>query len=146
MVGSTERAGWSSALGLVNSLATAFCLLVGGCSSSSNQEKPHSRAPKVNIPDFIKKPAAYKGKSITLALKVDRTAGQGQGQSFRDYVGRDVKFIAFGPKGERLSIVVSIPAGLAIPDLDSSEEVIVRFVCSGGNLRQGNVAKSIEKR
>jgi hypothetical protein len=117
----------------------------GGCSTPPSGEEAHHPGPKINIPDFIKNTAAYKGKSISLDLKVDEAIVPATGQSLRDYVGRDVKFRTVSPKGEVLNLVISIPAGLDVPDVGPSEEVSVRFVCTRGSLRQGNQAQSIER-
>src|SRR5258708_1851969 len=129
--------------------ASAFlvlALLLGGCSRPpSHRDEPPHRGPKVNIPDFIANTAAYKGKSITLGLKVDEAIDQSQGQSLRNYVGRNVKFTAVGPKGEPLNLVITIPDGLSVPDAARSDDVLVTFVCTRGSLQQGNVSKSIER-
>ncbi len=89
--------------------------------------------------------ATYKGKIITLALKVDEAIDWGQGKSLRDYVGRDVRFTTTGPKGERLNVVIKIPEGVAVPEVGPSEEVSITFLCTRGNLRQGNEAEIIGK-
>ena len=128
------------------SVLLVLCLLqVGGCSSSSSSGEPRHRGPKINIRDFIKNPAAYKGKSITLSLKIDEAIDRSQGWSLRDYVGRDVKFVSLGPRGERLNLVITIPEDLSVPDVGHSDEVSVTFVCTRGSLRQGNEARSIER-
>jgi hypothetical protein len=86
----------------------------------------------------------YKDKSISLLLKVDEAIDRSQGQSLRDYVGRDVKFTTTGPRGEQLNLVITIPEGLSVPNAGNSDEVVVTFVCTRGDLRQGNEARSIE--
>ena len=121
------------------------CLLLpGSCSSPPSLERERRRGPKVNLGDFINNTAAYKGKAIMLDLKVDEPIRRSQGKSLQDYVGREVKFTAVGPKGDQLNLVITIPAGLAVPAVGQSEEVSVTFICTRGNLRQGNEARAIE--
>jgi hypothetical protein len=122
-------------------LLILFLLVLGGCSSSSTLRgtKPHRQGAKVNIPDFINNTAAYKGKSLSLLLKVDEGIDRSKGQSLRDYVGRDVKFMALAPGGQRLSLVITIPAGLSVPEVGKSDEVTVTFVCTRGDLRPGSI-------
>jgi hypothetical protein len=124
-------------------MKVVFCLLLCGCSSSG--EPPRHYGPRINIRDFINNPRAYKGKSITLGLKVDEPIDRSKGQTLRDYVGRDAKFVTLGPKGERLSLVITIPQDLPVPDAGAAEDLRVTFVCSRGDLRRGNEAKAIEK-
>jgi hypothetical protein len=98
---------------------------------------------KTNVGDFGRRPSAYRGKSITLDLRVDEAIDRDRGQSLRDYAGRDAKFTAAGPKGERLKLVVTIPPGFDVPEVGHGDEVVVTFVCARGSLRQGNEAKAI---
>ena len=120
-------------------------LFISGCSSPHGAEtERHRHGAKVNVPDFLKNTSAYKGKSITLELKVEEDGFRSQGRSLRDYVGKDVKFTTVGPKGEQLKLVIKIPEGVPIPD-DTSDEVFVTFVCTRGNLWQANQARIIEK-
>jgi hypothetical protein len=121
-------------------------LLMGGCSASvSNRKTERHEGPKVNLADFSHNTPAYKGKTITLGLKIDEPIAQDRGQSLRDYVGRYVRFTASGPKGERVSLVIRIPSDLTVPEVGNSDEVRVTFVCTQGDLRQGNLARSIER-
>jgi len=90
---------------------------------------------------FIKNTPTYKGKTITHGLKIDEG---NQGRSLRDFMGKDVKFAAIAPNGEHLNLVITIPEGLSVPDLSYSSDVVVTFICKRGELRQGNVAKSIQ--
>src|SRR5438876_7468428 len=92
--------------------------LVGaGCSPSSpSRRTERHEGPKVSIPDFMSNTSAYKGKTITLGLKVDEAIARNKGQSLRDFVGKEVKFAAAGPKSERLTVVIKIPAGLTVPE------------------------------
>ena len=127
-----------------------FCSIVlwialcGGCSSPSGPvEKERHAGAKINIGDFIANSAAYKGKIISLTLKVDEPGVKNRGQSLREYAGRDAKFTTTGPKGERLNLVITLPKDVSVPE-GSSDEFLVRFVCTRGNLRQGNEARSIE--
>jgi hypothetical protein len=123
-----------------------ICSLLGGCSpSSSHLDEPHHRGPKINLRDFISHTAAYKGKSITLVLKVDEAIKGSQGQSSRSLVGRNVKFATIGPKGEMLNITIAIPENLSVPEVGIAEEVLVTFVCTRGSLRDGNEAKIVER-
>jgi hypothetical protein len=120
-------------------------LAAGGCSSrpaAGNGERRHP-GPKISIPDFIERTAAYKGKTIYLTLTVDE--GDRARRSLREYAGRDVAFTTQGPHGERLDLVITLPGDLALPDVPPSEEVSVKFVCTRGSLRAGNEAKAVEK-
>ena len=119
-------------------------LLSAGCSKPGNVEVPHHRGPKINIPHFIKDTSTYKGKTITLDVVIDEAIPAGK--LLRDYRGQDVKVSAVGPKGEKLLLVIAIPANLAVPEVGRAEEVSVTFVCTRGNLQQGNEATLIEKR
>ena len=128
------------------SVVFALCLLgIVGCRDRPSRDGPRHYGAKVNIQDFLQHTAAYKGRLITLALKVDEAIDRGQGSSLRDYVGRDVKFTATGPKGESLNVVIRIPEGVSVPEVGQSEEVSITFLCTRGILRQGNEAKIIEK-
>jgi len=121
-----------------------FWLPLGvGCSPSHGNNESRHHGPKINISDFITHTAAYKNRSITLALKVDEPIDGQQGQALRDFVGRDVKFMNVGPKGERLNLVITIPDGLSVPDVTHADEVSVTFLCSCGNLLRGNEAQII---
>jgi hypothetical protein len=124
-------------------LGCSWLPLSVGCSPSHGNNESRHHGPKINVSDFITHAAAYKNRSITLALTVDEPIDRLQGQSLRDFVGRDVKFMNSGPKGERLNIVITIPAGLSVPDVARSDEVSVTFLCSLGNLSRGNEAQMI---
>jgi hypothetical protein len=119
-------------------------LLSAGCSKPGNVEVPHHRGPKINIPHFIKNTSTYKGKTITLDVVIDEPIPPGK--LLRDYRGRDVKVSAAGPKGEKLLLVITIPANLTVPEVGRADEVSVTFVCTRGNLQQGNEATLIEQR
>jgi len=123
----------------------AFVLLVftGGC-TSSKPEVPRHYGPRVSVSDFVKNTAKYKGKAITLDVRIDERISNGQ--SLRDYVGRDVKVAAKGPKGGNLSFVITIPPDLSVPEAGYGDDVRVALVCTRGSLREGNEARSIEKR
>jgi hypothetical protein len=124
------------------SIFLGACFILNcGCTSSTPAAKVHHHGAKINISDFMSHTAAYKGKIITLLLKVDPS---GSGKSLGDHLGSDVKFMAVGPKGEHLNLVITIPEALAVPDAGQSDDVVVTFVCQSGHLRQGNVAKSIQ--
>jgi hypothetical protein len=114
-----------------------------GCSPSHGNKETRHYGPKINVSDFVTHTAAYKNRSITLTLTVDEPIDRQQGQSLRDFVGRDVKFTSLGPKGEHLNLVIKIPDGLSVPDVSRSDEVSVTFMCSLGNLSRGNEAQII---
>jgi hypothetical protein len=117
-----------------------------GCSASTRKSRPLRQGPKINLAHFVKDPLAYKGRSISLALKVDEPIDRGQGQSLRDYSGRDAKFTTTIPNGNRLNLVITIPPSVAIPDVGHADDVIVTFICKEGSQQRGNEAKFIEKR
>jgi hypothetical protein len=126
--------------------AFALCLVgVAGCTDRPGRDEPRHYGPRVNIRDLMQNTAAYKGRIITLALKVDEASDRGRGKSLRDYVGRDVKFTTTGPKGERLNVVIRVPEDVSVPEVGQLEEVSITFLCARGALRQGNEAKIIEK-
>jgi hypothetical protein len=124
-------------------IVPVILVFIDGCSSPS-YEVPHHRGPKINVSHFAKKTATYKGKSITLDVQIDEPIGQGR--SLRDFVGRDVKVATLGPKGERVTFVITIPQGLSVPEVGNSDDVSVTFLCTRGSLQQGNEATLIEKR
>jgi hypothetical protein len=124
-------------------ILSCFWLLSAGCSSSHTNNEPRHYGPRINIADFMTNTPAYKNRSITLTLKVDEPIDRKQGQSLRDLVGRDVRFMNVGPKGEHLNLVIRIPDGLSVPDVANSDEVSVTFMCSFGNLLRGNEAQKI---
>jgi hypothetical protein len=117
-------------------------LVLGGCKSKVEQNEPHHVGSKINIHDFIQNTGAYRGKAIMLPLKIEEPISQGQ--SLRNYLGRDVRFTTRGPKGERLDLVIKIPEGLAVPEAGTADEVFVTFVCTRGSLREGNEARTIQ--
>jgi len=124
-------------------LVFVLFVLTGGC-TSSKPEVPRHYGPRVSVWDFVKHTAKYKGKAITVDVRIDERMPNGQ--SLRDYVGRDVKVAAKGPKGENLSFVITIPPDLSVPEAGYGDEVRVALVCTRGSLREGNEARSIEKR
>jgi hypothetical protein len=127
---------------VVPALLVVGFLLLGGCRSRVEQGEPHHVGAKINIPDFMQNTAVYRGKAMMLPVKVGEPIAQGQ--SLRDYLGRDVRFNIHGPKGERLDLVIKIPEGLSVPEVGTGDEVFVTFVCTRGNLREGNEARTIQ--
>ncbi|HEV2948729.1 MAG TPA: hypothetical protein VGX70_15245 [Gemmataceae bacterium] len=128
----------------VISVFLAMCFLpVLGCTLSTPTRKVHHHGARINISDFINHTAAYKGKTITLILKMDQTSVPSQA-SPRDHAVQELQFTTVGPKGERLNLVITIPEDLFVPKVNPSEEVMVTFVCTQGSLRQGNHAKTIQ--
>jgi hypothetical protein len=119
-------------------LAINLLMFVVGCGGNNSNS--------VDIVDVIDHTPNYKGKTLTMDLEIDENIFPDKGQSLQDYVGKGVKFNAFGPKMERLSIVINIPRGLVVPKAAIFEHVIVTFVCNDGNLQHGNEAKSIGRR
>jgi hypothetical protein len=89
---------------------------------------------------FFENPTSYQGKTLTLLLKVDDAIEGNQGQSLRQYANRYVRFLADGPKGERFHLVIRIPEDIPLPEAVKGDTVIVTFLCSRGNLQQGNEA------
>lgn len=100
---------------------------------------------KVNIPDLIDNTEKYKGKTITLKLKVDTSIHVNDEKSLRDYVGSDVKFHTFGPKREKLSIVIGIPEGTDVPKAVYLDELVITFKCNEGHLQRANTAITIKR-
>jgi hypothetical protein len=119
-------------------------LLSSGCSAPGSTNPAHKGA-KVNLAHFFQQPAAYRGKTLTLQLKVDDAIERNRGQSLQQYTNRYVRFLADGPKGERFHLVIRIPEDIPVPDAAMGDTVVVTFLCSRGNLQQGNEAKAIEK-
>jgi len=124
-------------------VAFVLFVFIGGCTSSRPEVPPHY-GPRANVADFVKNTAKYKGKAITLDVRIDERMANGQ--TLRDYAGRDVKVAAKGPKGENLSFVTTIPPDLSVPAVGYGDEVRVALVCTRGSLREGNEARLIEKR
>ena len=121
-----------------------LCLLpVLGCTLSTSAPKVHHHGARINIADFIHHTAAYKGKTITIILKMDQTSVPSQA-SPRDHAGQEVQFTTVGPKGEQLKLVIAIPQELSLPNVGPSDDVMVTFVCTQGSLRQGNQAKAVQ--
>jgi hypothetical protein len=127
-------------------LALLLCglSLASGCRPGAPLGEPHHVGAKINIPDFLNNTIAYKGKAVMLSLRVDEPIVPAQGQSLRDYAGREAKFTTRGPRGERLDLSVRIPQGLSVPEVGNGDEVFVTFVCTRGSLRQGNEARAIQ--
>ena len=120
-------------------------LFVGtGCSSPGSTNLPRKGA-KVNLAHFFQQPASYRGKTLTLQLRVDDAIERDRGQSLRQFTNRYVRFLADGPRGELFHLVIRIPEDIPLPDAAKGDTVIVTFLCSRGNLQQGNEAKAIEK-
>jgi hypothetical protein len=120
-------------------------LACSGCTAPTNEEEVHHVGPRVNLGHFITNTATYKGKAITLRLHVaDPVLIRGPGPSLRDQVGRDVPFSATAPSGKTLNLLIALPESLAAPEVGKGDEVYVTFVCTRGDLRQGNVARAIE--
>jgi hypothetical protein len=120
-------------------------LLVGsGCSSPGSTNLPHKGA-KVNLAHFFQQPAAYRGKTLTLQLRVDDAIDRERGESLRQFTNRYVRFVADRPSGELFHLVIRIPEDIPMPDAAKGDTVVMTFLCSRGNLQQGNEAKAIEK-
>jgi hypothetical protein len=125
-------------------VAFVLAVLAGGCTPSPNRDVPRHYGPRVSVSDFVKNTARYKGKAVTVDVRIDeRLAG---GKSLRDYVDRNIRVAATGPKGEHLTFVITIPPGLSVPEAGYSDDVRIAFVCTRGSLREGNEARFIEKR
>jgi hypothetical protein len=119
------------------------CLPVLGCTLSTPTRKVHPHGARINISDFIHHTVAYKGKTITLILKMDQASAPSQA-SPRDHAGQEVQFTTVGPKGEHLKLVIAIPQEMSLPNVGPSDDVMVTFVCTQGSLRQGNQAKAVQ--
>jgi len=133
---------------LSRAVAVSFVLgfaLAGGCSPPPPTIATHRHTgADVNIGDLVSHTIAYKGKTMTLVVKVDEAIAQGKGKPLQEFAGRDVKFIALGTKGERANLVIKIPQGLNLPEAYQSDELRVTFICSNGSLQEGNEARQIE--
>jgi hypothetical protein len=129
-----------------------FCLVaiicpifMAGCTPrASHYDEPRHYGPKINLQDFMRNTAKYKGRLITLALRIDESPDRVQGKTLRDYIGREVAFATAGNQGERLRIVITIPASVSVPEAGQAETFSITFLCSRGMLQQGNEAKIIE--
>jgi hypothetical protein len=119
--------------------------LQGGCSPPPrNDEEARHVGSKVNLSHFKQNTALYKGKAITLELKVEEPIDRSQGRSLQDYVGRDVKFSCIDKDGESVNLVIAIPKGIEVPEVGKADEVLVRFRCKSGSLREGNEAMLVD--
>lgn len=123
-----------------------LALVACACNSSAPpSHKPRRHGPKINVPDFISHTAAYKGKAIQLLLQIDEDLTRSRERTLREFVGRSVKVRAMGPGQERLHFVITIPPGMPVPEIGVLETANVAFVCTLGSLREGNVARTIER-
>ncbi len=116
----------------------------------AEKAKDGKKAPTpIVMADLIDNPANYKGRTITLHATVDDLIFPEKGDSLRHHIGRDVKFNCTrrNDKGimDRLDIVIFLPADLSVPNVGYLDRVVVVFTCNEGNLRSGNVAKSIAR-
>ena len=107
------------------------------------REAPNSQ--KITFSDFIDNTNKYKGKVITLDLTVSSLIVGNKKQSLRDFVGSSVEFYAFGPKHEHLDITVDLPTGLDVPKAVLGDRLSITFLCTTGQLDQGNQAKTVSR-
>lgn len=127
-------------------LLALLCPLAAGCSGPPAAPPPNHPGPKVNVADFIRNTAKYKGSAVNLVLKVNEEQLRVQGKTLQDYAGKEVKFSAVGPKGEQLHLVIAIDISLLVPEsVGYGDEVTVTFVCTRGSLKSGNEARTIKK-
>jgi hypothetical protein len=129
---------------LLSAILVVGLLPIGSCSSPAQPAKPRRQGAKVNVSNFAKQTTTYKGKTVTLSLKIDESINKNQSQSLRELVGKDAHFTTATPDGERLNLIISIPQDLSVPDATAGDDLVVTFVCQRGDLRQGNVAKLIQ--
>ena len=116
------------------------CLPFLGCmSSTTTTKKVHHHGAKINTADFIKHSMAYKGKTITLILRMDPASAKTPASGQR---GRDLTFTK--ADADNLSIVITMPEEISIPQVGPSDDLMVTFVCGQGSLRQGNIAKAVQ--
>lgn len=116
------------------------CLPLLGCmSSTATTKKVHHHGAKINTADFIKHSMAYKGKTITLILRMDPASAKPPASRQR---GRDLTFTK--ADADNLSIVITVPEEVSIPQVGPSDDLMVTFVCGQGSLRQGNIARVVQ--
>jgi hypothetical protein len=117
-----------------------------GCSRHATEHETERHVgPKVNVPDFMAHASNYKGKTITLVLRIDEPIDRSSGQSLRTIAGRDVRFSTKGGlKGTPTELTIHVADVPNLPEVGRGDEVRVTFLCSRGNLREGNEAKMIE--
>ena len=124
---------------------TASIAFLSGCEPKKKMEpEPHHVGGKVNTSDFLRNPSLYRSKSITLSLYVEEKIDKSRSETLQNFVGRDVKFVALTPKGERLEILIRLPEGLKVPAVGNGDLVYLTFVCHRGRLREGNEARKID--
>jgi hypothetical protein len=121
-----------------------FLLLLAGCTSNPEHDERRHVGAKVNLSNFLKNTSEYKGRLVSLELQVDEEIDKNRGRTLKDFVGKNVKFTTVTKDGQSLNIAISIPADLEVPEAGKSERVFVTFVCTQGNLKQGNQAKVID--
>ena len=126
-------------------VALALLVTIGCSPQPPHRDEARHYGPKINVQDFIKNSAKYKGKIITLNLKVDDVTEHNQGKALRDFSGRAVHFVGVEVQGKPLKMIIKIPDSVTVPDCASSEEISITFVCQSGLLIEGNEAKIIEK-
>src|SRR5688500_19009068 len=69
----------------------------------------------VNPTDFVDHTEKYRGKVVTLPLMVRSTSIIGPGRSIRDLAGGSARFLGQTDDGNRLDMLIELPAGLDIP-------------------------------
>lgn len=125
-------------------LALVLTAAIGGCTGSTPTYRHNRRGPKVNLVHFKTHTDTYRGRTIQLILKAAEPIDRARGESLRNYLGRDVKFTTTVPGHDPLTVVVAIPHSLSVPEVGSTEDVCVTFVCERGELNEGNKAKAVE--
>jgi hypothetical protein len=118
-------------------LILSLSIALAGCTYAPSTHKPPRQGPKVNLLDLMHNTSAYKGKTMQFVLTVDEPPGR----TVREYVGRDLHLTAEAPGKERLHLTVTIPRGLAVPEVAAGAKVNVRFVCTRGEMQAGNVVR-----
>lgn len=94
-----------------------------------------SRDAKLLVDDTAK----AKGKTFTFKLS---PAPSFNNETLRDFVGKDLEFTGY-ENNVKVTVTITIPHQLTVPNSTSVEKVLVTFTCTEGDLKRGNVATKI---
>lgn len=106
-------------------------------------------SPRLDDPvHFVDHAASYKGKRLTLALRVARGNSPPNSHAWRleQSKGHYVLFNTLPDSRVHADVFVLIPENLNVPNAGPGEDVIVTFDCNLGKIGDGNEAVKITRR
>lgn len=131
----------------MRTVALAGLVLAWGCGARHEATDANSgdRIEPDQIVELIDHPERFKGKTVTVLVRVDSHIHARDGDSLQKYAGRDVRFRAFGPGGSaRLDLTVRMPAD-GLPNAKMDDELLVTFLCKEGRTASGNEGIRVER-